>query len=96
MLYYAWIAEHNGMRGNVYIYKTIRCNHHIITNGYISYDSRIDTNPHSIANSWTTFMGASIRLSYNNTFVNIAIATYFCSTIDGDIIGMTYINTPPR
>ena len=94
MLNNARIAKDYRMGGNVYIYITVRCNHHIVANGYISYDSRIDTYPHSIANSWTTFMEASIRLSYNNTFMNVTIATYFSFTIDGYIICVTYINTP--
>ena len=96
MLNNARIAKDYRMGGNVYIYITVRCYQHIIANGYISYDSRIDTYPHSIANCWTTFMGASIRLSYNNTFMNVTIATYFSFTIDGYIICVTYINPPPR
>lgn len=96
MLYYARIAKHNRMRWHININETIWCDQHIITNSNFSNDSRIDSNPNSIANSWTTFMGASIRLSYNNTFMNVTIATYFCFTIDGYIICVTYINTPPR
>ena len=90
MLNNARIAKDYRMGGNVYIYITVRCNHHIVANGYISYDSRIDTYPHSIANSWTTFMEASIRLSYNNTFMNVTIATYFSFTIDGYIVNHQY------
>lgn len=95
MLDDARIAKYHGMRGNIYIYITIWCYQHIIANGYISYDSRIDTNPHSIAYCRTSFARAPVRLSYNNTFMYVTIATYFSSTIDGDIIGMAYINTPP-
>lgn len=95
MLDDARIAKYHRMRGNIYIYITIWCYQHIIANGYISYDSRIDTYPNSIANCWTTFSRTSIRLSYNNTFMYITIATYLGSTIDGYIICMAYINTPP-
>ena len=95
MFYYARIAKYNRMWRNIYIYKTIRSYHHIIANGNFSNNSRIDTNPNSIANSWTTFARAPIRLSYNNTFMNVTITTYFSFTIDGYIICMTYINTPP-
>lgn len=92
----ARIAKDYRMGGNVYIYITVRCNHHIVANGNISNDCRIDTYPHSIANCWTTFSRAPIRLPYNNTFMNVTIATYFSFTIDGYIICVTYINTPPR
>lgn len=95
MLDNARISKHYGMGRNIYIYITIWSYKDIITNGYISYDSRINTNPNSIANCWTTFSRTPIRLSYNNTFVNVTIATYFSSTIDGYIICVTYINTSP-
>ena len=94
MLYNARISKHYGMGRNIYIYITIWSYKYIITNGHISYDSRIDTNPNSIAYNWTTFPRTSIRLSYNNTFMYVTITTYFSSTIDGYIICMTYINTP--
>ena len=95
MFYYAWIPKNNRMVRNIAVYITIWSYKYIITNGHISYDSRIDTNPNSIAYSWTTFPRTSICLSYYDTFMNVTIATYFSSTIDGYIICMTYINTPP-
>ena len=96
MLNNARIAKDYRMGGNVYIYITVRCNHHIVANGNISNDCRIDTYPHSIANCWTTFSRAPIRLPYNNTFMNVTIATYFSFTIDGYIICVTYITPPAR
>ena len=92
------VAElrYNRMWRYIYIYKTVWCNQHIITNSDISNDSRIDSNPNSIAYSWTTFTRASIGLSYYYTFMYVKIATYCCILINGYIICMTYINTPPR
>ena len=49
------ILKYYRMRRNIYIYKTIRSNHNIIANVHISYDSRIDTYPYSIANSRISF-----------------------------------------
>lgn len=94
MLDDARIAKYHGMRGNIYIYITIWCYQHIIANVYISYDSRIDTNPNSIAYCRTSFARAPVRLTDNDSLVDVAVATYFSFTIDGDIICMTYINTP--
>ena len=79
------------MRGNIYIYITIWCNQHIIANGYISYDSRIDAYPHSITDSRITFAASSVHLTDDNSLVDIAVASYLCSAIDGDVIGMAQI-----
>ena len=49
------ISKYDRMLWNIYIYKTIWCNHNIIANVHISYDSRIDTYPYSIANSRIAF-----------------------------------------
>lgn len=95
MLDDARIAKYHGMRGNIYIYITIWCYQHVITNGYISHYCRINADPHSIAYRRVAFARAPVHLTDNHALVDVAVATYFSFTIDGDIIGMTYINTPP-
>lgn len=91
MLDNARISKHYGMWWYVYIYITIWSYKDIITNGHISYDSRIDTYPHSIADSWITFAASSVHLTDDNSLVDIAVASYLCSAIDGDVIGMAQI-----
>ena len=95
MLDNARVAEHDRMRRYIYIHITIGCNQHIITNGYPTYNSCIDTNPYFIANGRSTFILSSIRLTYNYSFMDITIAAYTCFGVDCNIIGMTEINTPP-
>ena len=95
MLDDARIAENNGMRWNVNIYKTIWSNHHIVANSDFSDYSRIDAYPHSITDSRITFAASSVHLTDDNSLVDIAVAPYLCSAIYGDIIGMPQIQAPP-
>ena len=95
MLYYARIAKHNRMRWHINIYETIWCNQHIITNSNFSNDSRIDSNPNSIANNRISLSSAPISLPYHDTFMYVTIATNLSSSIDGYIICMSNVNPPP-
>ena len=73
----------------IYIYKTIRSNHNIISNVHISYNGRIDTYPYSIANSGIPFAWTTICLTDYHTFMNIAIATYLGITVNSDVVCMS-------
>ena len=95
MLYYAWIAKHHGMWRYIDVYETIGSYQHIIAYRHFSHYCRIDANPHPIAYRGVTFARATVHLPDNHALVNVAVAPNFCSTIYSDIIGMTYINTPP-
>ena len=96
MLYYAWIAKHHGMWRYIDVYETIGSYQHIIAYRHFSHYCRIDANPHPIAYRGVTFARATVHLPDNHALVNVAVAPNFCSTIYSDIIGMTYINTPPQ
>ena len=85
MLDNAGVTEHDRMRRYIYIHITIGCNQHIITNGYPTYNSCIDTNPYFIANGRSTFILSSIRLTYNYSFMDITIAAYTCFWVDCNI-----------
>ena len=95
MLYNARIAKHDRVGRYIYIHKTIWSNQHIISNGNTTYNGSIYTNPYLIANGRNTFVLSSIRLTYNHTFVDIAVTSDSCFWIDCNIIGMSYIDTPP-
>ena len=90
------IAEHDRMGRYIYVHKTIGSYQDIIPNRDATDNSRIDTNPYLVADGRNAFILPSIRLSYNHTFMNITIAPNLGFPIDGNVIGMTYINTPPR
>ena len=96
MLHYARIAKHYGMWRYVNIYEAIGSYQHIIAYRHFSHYCRIDANPHPVAYRGVTFAGSTVHLSDNHALVNVAVASNFCSTIYSDIIGMTYINTPPQ
>lgn len=83
------------MRWHINVYVTIRCYQYIISYCYFTYDGRINSNPYTITNSWYSLARTPVCLPNYNTLMNIAIATYFCTTIDGYIICMPYKNTPP-
>lgn len=95
MLHYARIAKHHGMWRYIDVYETIGSYQHIIAYRHFSHYCRIDANPHPIAYRGVTFARATVHLPDNHALVNVAVAPNFCSTIYSDIIGMTYINTPP-
>lgn len=82
------------MRWHINVYVTIRCYQYIISYCYFTYDGRINSNPYTITNSWYSLARTPVCLPNYNTLMNIAIATYFCTTIDGYIICMPYKNTP--
>ena len=79
------------MRRDIYIYKTIRSDHNIITNGNVSYYCCIDAYPYTISYSWISLAWATICLTDYHTLMYIAIPTYLCLTIDCDIICMSQI-----
>ena len=95
MLDNARIAKHDRMGRYIYVHKTIGSYQDIIPNRDATDNSRIDTNPYLVADGRNAFILPSIRLSYNHTFMNITIAPNLGFPIDGNVIGMTYINTPP-
>lgn len=96
MLDNARIAKYHGVRGHVYVYKTIGSYQHIVANGYFPHNGSVDANPHPVTDSGASLANATISLSYYNTLVDVAVATYPRPAVDGDIIGMAYKNTPPR
>ena len=91
-----WISEYYRMRRDIYIYKTVGRYKNIISNYNPTYYSRINSNPYLIANGRNTFVLSSIRLTYNHTFVDIAVTSDSCFWIDCNIIGMSKIKTPPQ
>lgn len=95
MLDNARIAKYHGVRGHVYVYKTIGSYQHIVANGYFPHNGSVDANPHPVTDSGASLTNATISLSYYNTLVDVAVATYPRPAVDGDIIGMAYKNTPP-
>lgn len=95
MLDNARIAEHYRVGRHIYIYIAVGSNKNIISNRDATYNSSIDTNPYLIANGRNTFVLSSIRLTYNHTFMDIAVTAYSCFGVYCNIISMPYINTPP-
>ena len=91
----ARITKHYRVGRHIYIYKAVGSNQHIITDYDTSYYGSIDTNPHFIADGWNTIFLSSIRLTYNHTFMDIAVTAYSCFGVYCNIISMPYINTPP-
>ena len=89
MLDNARVSEHYRVGRHIYIYIAVGSNENIIANGDATDNSCIDTNPYLIANGRNTFVLSSIRLTYNHTFVDIAVASDSCFWVDCNIIGMT-------
>lgn len=89
MLDKARVAEHYRVGRHIYIYIAVGSNENIIANGDATDNSCIDTNPYLIANDRNTFVLSSIRLTYNDSFMDIAIAAYTCFGVDCNIIGMS-------
>lgn len=96
MLDNARITEHNRVGRDIYIYIAIRSDQYIISDGNTTYNSSIDTYPYFIADGRNTLRLSSIRLPYNHTFMDIAVTSDLRFGVDCNIIGMTYINTPPQ
>ena len=95
MLDNARVAEHYRVGRHIYIYIAVGSNENIIANGDATDNSCIDTNPYLIANGRNAFVLSSIRLSYNYSFMDIAVTAYTCFGVDCNIIGMPKINPPP-
>ena len=94
MLNDTWISKYNRMRRDIYIHKTIRSNHNIITNGNVPYYCRIDAYPYTISNSWISLSWTTICMTDYHPLMYIAISTYLCFTVDCDIICMPQIYPP--
>ena len=91
----ARITKHYRVGRHIYIYKAVGSNKNIITNSDATDNSCIDTNPYFIANGRNTFVLSSIRLTYNYSFMDIAVTAYSYFGVYCNIISMSYINTPP-
>lgn len=89
MLYYAGVAEDDGVGGDVDVYVGVGGDQDIVTDGDVADDGGIDTYPDSISYRRGSFVGTSIGLSDGDTFVYIAIPTYASFAINSDIIVMS-------
>ena len=79
------------MAGNITVYIAVWCYKHIITYCYIANDYCIDADPNTVSNCRCTLTGASVFLTYQYTFMYIAILAYCHIRINCNIIGMSYI-----
>jgi len=89
----AGIAKHDAVARYITVYKTIRRNQNIVSDSDITHHSCVYTNPYGITDFWCALARTSIFLSYCNTFMQIAVFSYFCSLIYCNIIRMSKIKT---
>lgn len=84
------------MGRHIDIYITIWSNQHVITDGNTTDDSGVDSYPHLISNRRNPFVLTTIRLANDHAFMDIAVSPNARFWINRDVIGMTYIDTPPQ
>ena len=81
------------MAWHVAIYITVGRDQHVITNGDLSNDYRIYSDPHIVTYNRCPLSFAPIFLSYKNAFVNINISSQNRLGVNGNIIGMSYVKS---
>ena len=85
------VSDHDGMRGNVTIYKGIRSDHDIITNGNLTDNRSIDSDPNPIPDGGCPHSASSCFETYRHPLVNIALLAKDSSSIDGNVVYMSQI-----
>ncbi len=91
MPYYAGIAEYDRMRGDIDIYVAVRSDEDIVTDGDVADDGGVNAYPDPVTNYRGTHARTSIRLTDDDTFVDVTVSTNACIGVNGDVIVMTYI-----
>ena len=92
----ARIAKHHTVTGHITVYKAIRRDQHIVTDGNVPHDSCVDPDPYGIPNGGRALARASVFLPDGNALVNIAILAYHRSRVYRDIIRMPQIQSFPN
>ena len=89
----AWISEHNAMTRHIAIHITVWCYQHIITDGNLSDNRRIDTYPYAVVNSGYALAAATVFLADGHPFVDITVFSNDRIRIDSDAKNMSQIET---
>ena len=87
----ARISEHNAMTRHVAIHITVWGYQHIVTDGNLSDNRRIDTYPYAVANSGYALAAATVFLADGYPFVDITVFANDRIRIDSDATHMSQI-----
>ncbi len=91
VFHYTRISKDDRVGGDVDVHIAVWGNQYIVTNGDVANDGGVDAYPDLVPYCRSPFSGASVRLTDDNTFVDVAVSAYASIWINGDIIVMTYI-----
>lgn len=89
-----WVAKDDRVGGDINIHVTVWGNKNIITDCYFSHDCGVNAYPNLVAYCRGTSAKPSVRLSDDDSLVDIAIPANAGVGINGDIIVMAYIYPP--
>lgn len=85
VFYHTRVAEDYGVGWDVDVHVTVRGNQDIISDSNVPHNSSVDAYPNSIAYRRNTLTRTSVRLSDNDSPMNIAVSAYARIGINGDI-----------
>jgi hypothetical protein len=90
-LYYAGVTEDYGVGGDVHVYVAVGGDQDVVTDGDFAYDGGVDAYPDLVPYRRGAFVGTSVRLADDDTFVDVAVSANAGLGVNGDVIVMAYI-----
>lgn len=69
----AWIAQDDGMAGDVAVHICTRGNEDIVTDRNASDDDGVNADPHAVSQNGRAFSLAAVLLTYSRTFMQVAV-----------------------
>ena len=87
----AWIAHDHAVGRYIAIDVGIGGDQYVLTNGNISHNCCVDTDPHPVMDGGRSFAETAVFLADGYAFVDIDILSQNRLFVDGNVIGMTQI-----
>lgn len=91
----AWIAQDDGMAGDIAVHICTRGNEDIVADRNASDDDGVNADPYAVSQNGCAFSLATVLLAYGHALMQVAVRADDGGFVNGDVEGMPEIEPRP-